>query len=162
MRIALASDHAGYEVRNQIIDFLKSAGHEVIDCGSQHSDSVDYPDYGIRAVQRVVEGKADRAVLLCGTGIGMSIVANKFPGIRCAVCTDLYAADQARRHNDTNVLALRMRNIDPLINVQILHIWLTTPFNGGRHKRRNEKIAHLESLNFKNPKGGKREKSKRR
>ncbi len=162
MRIALASDHAGYEVRNQIIDFLKSAGHEVIDCGSQHLDSVDYPDYGIRAVRAVVEGEADRAVLLCGTGIGMSIVANKFPGIRCAVCTDLYAADQARRHNDTNVLALRMRNIDPLINAQILHVWLTTPFNGGRHERRNEKIAHLESLNFKNPKGDKREKSKRR
>jgi ribose 5-phosphate isomerase B len=77
------------------------------------------------------------------------------------VCTDLYAADQARRHNDANVLALRTRNIDPLINVQILHAWLTTPFNGGRHKRRNEKIAHLESLNFKNLKGDKREKSKR-
>jgi ribose 5-phosphate isomerase B len=162
MRIALATDHAGYEVRPQIIDFLKKAGHEVIDCGSKQPDSVDYPDYGIKAVRAVIEGKADRAVLLCGTGIGMSIVANKFPGIRCAICTDLYAADQARRHNDTNVLALRTRNIDPLINVHILHTWLTTSFNGGRHQRRNEKIARLESMNFKILKGGKREKSKRR
>lgn len=162
MKIALASDHAGYEVRNQIIDFLKSAGHEVIDYGSQSPDSVDYPDYAIKGVRAVMEGKAHRAVLLCGTGIGMSIVANKFPGIRCAVCTDLYSADQARRHNDANVIALRARNIDPLINIQILHIWLSTPFSGGRHKRRNEKIARLESLNFRCAKGGKREKSKRR
>jgi ribose 5-phosphate isomerase B len=89
-------------------------------------------------------------------------VANKFPGIRCAACTDLYSADQARRHNDANVLALRTRNIDPLINAHILEIWLTTPFNGGRHQRRNDKIARLEALNFKDPKGEKREKSKRR
>jgi ribose 5-phosphate isomerase B len=144
MRITFANDHAGAEMRGRIIEYIKNLGHEVIDCGSDNEQSVDYPDYGALAVRAVTEGRAERAILLCGTGLGMCIVANKFPGIRCGTCTDLYTAKMSRTHNDTNVLSLRARNMELEKNLEIIKVWLEEEFEGGRHERRLAKISEIE------------------
>jgi ribose 5-phosphate isomerase B len=149
MKIAFANDHAGFAMRAPIINLLKSLGHEVLDCGSDSTESVDYPDYAACGARAVVEGRADRAILVCGTGMGMCIVANKFPGIRCTLCTDVYMARFARTHNNSNVLALRGREIDPALNLEIVKTWLELPFEGGRHERRLKKIAEIEKQNYK-------------
>ncbi|XEC95306.1 ribose 5-phosphate isomerase B [Paenibacillus tarimensis] len=145
MKIAIGADHAGYRLKDVIVPFIESLGHEVEDFGCDCSQSVDYPDYAIPVCERVADGKADRGILICGTGIGMSIAANKIPGIRCALVHDLFSAKATREHNDTNVLALGERVIGPGVAQEIIQIWLETPFSGGeRHIGRVNKVKQLE------------------
>ncbi len=144
MKIAVGNDHAGLGQREMVLRVVRSLGHETIDCGTESKRSVDYPDFAIAVAKKVASGEAQRGILVCGTGIGMSIVANKFPGIRCSVCTDIYGARMARAHNNANVLALRGREVDTAQNEEILRIWLTTQYEGGRHERRIDKITRME------------------
>ena len=144
MKIAFGNDHAGVNQREMIFRVVQALGHEIIDCGTNSPESVDYPDIAEQVTRMVVSGKAERGIIMCGTGIGMSMVANKFPGIRCSVCTDEYGARMARAHNNANVLALRGREFDAVKNEQIVRIWLTTHFEAGRHERRVHKIHLLE------------------
>ncbi len=144
MRIALGSDHRGLQVRARLAPLLERLGHEVSDFGTHESGSIDYPDIAALVANEVASHHVDRGILVCGTGIGMAIAANKFPGIRAATVHDEFEAEMCRRHNDVNVLCLSAdglgeRNIDSLIT-----IWLKTEFEGGRHARRLEKIADLE------------------
>jgi ribose 5-phosphate isomerase B len=144
MKIALASDHAGFQLKEKIKAHLLSAGHEISDRGCFDESSTDYPDFGVLAARDVSDGKADRAILVCGSGIGMSIVANKIKGVRAALCTSVVMAEMSRMHNDANVLCLGARYIDPPLALQMIHIWLKTPFEGGRHQRRVDKINLLD------------------
>ena len=144
MKIAIASDHAGVDLKSNIIQLLRQLQHELIDFGVHDRDSVDYPDYGIPVAEAVSEGKADRGVLICGTGIGMSIVANKFPQVRAALCYDVFTAKISRLHNDANILALGGRVLDNHKAQEIVKLWLTTGFDGGRHERRLKKIKEIE------------------
>ena len=139
MRVAFSNDHAGLDSRH-LIDELKAAGHEVVDYGVKTTDSVDYPDLAGPALRDLVDGKVDRAILVCGSGIGMSMVANRVVGVRCALCTDTYGAEMSRRHNNSNCLALRSRHQSEAENSEISRIWMATEFEGGRHERRVEKI----------------------
>ncbi len=147
MRIAIGSDHRGFNVKTRLIELLAGLGHEVVDQGTTSTQSVDYPDIASAVGRQVASGAVDRGILVCGTGIGMSITANKFAGVRAATCHDEITAEMSRRHNDVNVLCLSgdmigERNIDKLVNV-----WLTTEFEGGRHARRIAKINDLEKEN---------------
>jgi len=144
MIIALGNDHAGYTQREVVLRVIKDLEHQVLDLGCNSDASVDYPDIAEKVARKVMNGEAERGILICGTGIGMSLVANKFPGIRCSVCTDEYGARMARAHNNANVLALRGREIASEINERITYIWLSTLFEGGRHERRLSKISALE------------------
>ncbi len=146
MKIAVASDHRGFEFKQKIADILAKEGHEVVDFGTEDGEkSVDYPDYGSKAARAVAKGECERAVLICGTGIGMSLTANKIKGIRAAVGNDLYSTEMSRRHNDSNVLCIGADLIPPGPLVRkILHVWLTTPFEGERHTCRIKKIHELE------------------
>ncbi len=143
MIIALASDHAGFELKTKIKRFLEELDLTTDDFGTFKSESVDYPDYGILAARAVSLGKADRGILVCGTGIGMSIVANKVKGIRAALCTSLEMAEQSRRHVNSNVLVLGGRLIDHELALRIVAVWLKTPFEGERHLQRVIKIHQL-------------------
>lgn len=146
MKIAFGCDHAASSIREKIINEINKLGYEVIDFGTKTIDSVDYPDYAKKVVQAVLNKEADKGVLVCGTGIGMSIAANRFPQIRCALCTDLFSAEQSRLHNDANILALRARNQDVNLNLQILKTWLETPFsNEERHIKRIEKLTKINN-----------------
>ncbi|MBX5481672.1 MAG: ribose 5-phosphate isomerase B [Myxococcaceae bacterium] len=144
MKIAIASDHAGLRLKVELVELLLSRGHELDDLGTYNNDSVDYPDFATQVALAVREGRADRGVLICGTGIGMSIVANKYRGIRAAVCTSEFEAKMARAHNDANVLCLGQRVIGPGLAGTILQAFLDTPFEGGRHERRVQKIRDAE------------------
>lgn len=148
MKIAVANDHAGFPARQIILDTLEKTGHQVIDLGSPDDQAVDYPDYAEKACQAVARGEADRAVLVCGTGQGMAIAANKMPGIRAARCLSARDAELARSHNDSNVLALNGgwgEDSDTLSAIpDIIRVWLETEFLGGKHARRVEKISQLE------------------
>jgi len=144
MKIALANDHAGHSLREAVMETVRHEGHELIDFGHDGEDSVDYPDYARLAVEAVLRQQADRAILICGTGIGMCITANKFPGIRCALCYDVYSAEMARRHNNANVLALRGRLADANLARQIVEAFLREPFLQGRQQRRLDKIHQIE------------------
>jgi len=139
LKIAFSNDHAALESR-PLIKWLKDQGHEVDDFGTDSTASVDYPNMAAPALAELKEGKVERVVLVCGSGVGMSIVANRVPGIRCALVTDLYAAEMSRRHNNSNCLALRSRHQSEELNLQILKLWLETDFEGGRHERRIEEI----------------------
>jgi ribose 5-phosphate isomerase B len=139
LRIAFSNDHAAIESRD-LIDQLNAAGHEVVDYGVSSADRVDYPDVAVPALKDLVDHKVDRVVLVCGSGVGMSIVANRVPGVRCALAVDKYSAEMSRKHNNTNCLALRSRDQSAELNREILDLWLTTEFEGGRHDLRNEKI----------------------
>lgn len=143
MKIAVANDHAAVEAREAVIEEIRRLGHEPVDFGVRNAESVDYPDRAIEALGAFKRGEADRVVLLCGTGIGMSMVANKVSGVRCAVCTDEYGAEMSRAHNDANCLALRGREIGDDANRRIVRKWIETPFEGGRHQRRVDKIESL-------------------
>ncbi|WP_274654325.1 ribose 5-phosphate isomerase B [Paenibacillus humicola] len=146
MKIAIGADHAGYRLKDEIVPFIQSLGHEVTDVGCHCDQSVDYPDYALPACELVVSGKADRGILICGTGIGMSIAANKVAGIRCALVHDLFSAKATREHNDTNVLAMGERVIGPGVAQEIVRLWLETPFsNGERHRGRIDKVARIEA-----------------
>jgi ribose 5-phosphate isomerase B len=144
MQIGLACDHGGYELKEELKAFLKSLGIEPIDMGSFNEESVDYPDFGILVAEKVSRGELERGVLICGTGIGMSIVANKFPGVRAALANDLYSARCSREHNDANILVIGGRLIGRDLAREIVKVWLATPFAGGRHQRRIDKINALE------------------
>lgn len=144
MRIVIGSDHGGFDLKEAIKTWLGEWGHEVIDVGTHSRESCDYPDYAEKAAKMVVAGEADRGVLICGTGIGIGIAANKVRGIRCALCTDTYMATMSRAHNDANMLALGARVIGHGLAEAIVKIWLETPFEGGRHQRRLDKIHALE------------------
>jgi ribose 5-phosphate isomerase B len=144
MRIAIGSDHRGYAVKSRIIQQLQQLGHEVLDEGASGQKSVDYPEIASKVASKVSQHDVDRGILVCGTGIGMSIAANKFPGVRAASVRDEFEAELSRRHNDLNVLCLSgdmlgERNLEPLVDK-----WLNTDFEGGRHARRLQKIADLE------------------
>lgn len=143
MRIAAASDHAGCKVREELVHWLRGAGHDVEDLGPFDGNPVDYPDYAAHACRMVAKGGAERAVLVCGSGIGMAISANKIPGCRAAVLHNEYEAEMFRRHNDGNVVCFGARQQGPEIMERCLGIFLATPFDGGRHERRVEKIARL-------------------
>ncbi len=146
MKIAVGCDHRGYEAKELIKSVLKRNGHEVEDFGANQSKSCDYPDYAIPASLAVARGQVDTGVLICGSGIGMSITANKVKGIRAALCHDELAAQLARQHNDANVLCLPAMLInDPLIT-RIVETWLETEFTGGRHARRVEKMMDAENV----------------
>jgi len=145
VKIAIGADHAGYRLKDVVIPFIQQLGHEVEDLGCSCDQSVDYPDYAMSVCDRVVQGTADRGILICGTGIGMSIAANKIPGIRCALVHDLFSAQATREHNDTNVLALGERVVGPGVAQEIIRIWLETPFSQGeRHVGRVNKVKQLE------------------
>ncbi|MFO0869986.1 MAG: ribose 5-phosphate isomerase B [Pirellulales bacterium] len=144
MRIAIGSDHRGVALKSRLAGYLASLGHEVTDFGAHQGDAVDYPDIASCVGQAVAGGKAERGVLICGTGIGMAITANKLPGVRATTCSDEATAEICRRHNDVNVLCLAGSPEDPTRVERILAVWLETPFEGGRHARRLEKIAELE------------------
>jgi ribose 5-phosphate isomerase B len=144
MRIAIGSDHRGYHLKEKFTTILREGGHEVDDVGTSKTESVDYPDFAILAARKVSEGKADRGILICGTGIGMAITANKFPGVRAAPCTDEITAEISRMHNDLNVLCLPADMLSPRVTQRMLEIWMSTEFEGGRHARRVQKILDLE------------------
>ncbi|SDN60928.1 ribose 5-phosphate isomerase B [Fictibacillus solisalsi] len=144
MRVAIGSDHAGVELRQEIIEMMQKMGMEVFDAGCECSTSVDYPDYAIPVAEMVARNEADRGILICGTGIGMSITANKVKGIRCALVHDLFSAKATRLHNDSNVLAMGERVIGPGLALEIAKVWLTTEYEGGRHGRRVGKISDYE------------------
>lgn len=144
MKVAIASDHGGFNLKTEIISLLEELGYEFQDFGCHSTDSVDYPDYAQVVAEKVAKGEFDRGILVCGTGIGMSIAANKVPGIRCALVHDAFSARATREHNDSNILAMGERVIGPGLAREIVQIWLTTPFAGGRHERRVQKIGQLE------------------
>jgi len=145
MRIALGSDHAGFEQKNRLVEELTRDGYDVIDVGCADGvGSVDYPNYAVAASRHVTDGTADRAILVCGTGIGMAMTANKLPGIRAANATTPQFAQLARQHNDANVLTLSGRFVDAATNSAIAHTFLSTDYEGARHQQRLDKIAELE------------------
>ena len=144
MRIAVGSDHAGFNLKNQVIDYLNKLGHEVQDFGTYKNESCDYPDYAYAAALAVSNGEADRAIVICYTGIGVSIVANKVKGIRCSLVGSVEDAVLTREHNDSNCLALSAKNTPfPLVK-EIVDAWLATEFVGGRHLNRVNKIKIIE------------------
>jgi len=149
MKIAVASDHAGYDLKVGIMEFLAQRGREAKDFGSGAGEKVDYVDFGAAAVEKVCSAEFDRAILFCGTGLGMSIVANKFRGIRATACWDETTAEVSRSHNNSNCLTLGGRALSLDKAKRIVQVWLETEFEGGRHARRLEKIAALETRNFK-------------
>ena len=145
MKIAIASDHAAFELKDKIVQHLKELGHEPMDFGVYDDTSVDYPDYGVKVGKAVSEGEYERGVLLCGTGIGMSITANKFPGVRATLVYDNYTARMSRLHNDSNILVIGGRTTGISTAFDIVETWLTTPYEGGRHARRLKKISDLDN-----------------
>jgi len=147
MKIAIASDHRGYHLKEKVISLLKTKGHTMIDDGPSSEASVDYPDFGARVAKKVSAGEVDRGILICGTGIGMAISANKFPGVRAAACADEVTAELSRRHNDLNVLCLSGDLLSSRVTERLVEIWIDTEFEGGRHARRVDKIAELERAN---------------
>ncbi len=144
MRIAVGSDHRGTSIRHKILEFVAQLGHEVVDFGSNAEGPVDYPDIAQQVAHEVGNGDADRGILVCGTGIGMCIAANKVSGVRAAPCHDDLTAEMSRRHNDLNVLCLSADLLGEGIIHRMIEIWLTTPFEGGRHARRVDKITAIE------------------
>lgn len=150
MHVAVASDHRGVRVKGQIVNQLNSLGMDVLDMGPDDSESVDYPDFARTVCESVLDEKSHRGILICGTGIGMCIAANKFPGIRAVTCHDDVTAELSRRHNDANVMCLSADLLgDRLLN-RIVELWLKTEFEGGRHSRRLKKVTELESEYFRN------------
>lgn len=145
MKIAVGSDHRGVDVKSHISEAVRSLGHEAQDCGANTEESVDYPDYASRVAEAVSTGEADRGILVCGTGIGMCIVANKFDGVRAAPVHDDLTAQMSRQHNDANILCLSADLIGEQVLDRLIEIWLKTEFEGGRHQRRLDKISDIES-----------------
>lgn len=145
MKISLGCDHGGYELKESVKKHLENKGIEVIDVGTYGMDSVDYPDYGMQAALLVAKNEADKGIVICTTGIGISIAANKVKGIRCALCTDSYMAKMTRLHNDANMLALGAGVVGKNLALDIVDTWLDTEFEGGRHTKRVEKIMNIES-----------------
>jgi len=143
--VAMGADHAGVELKEELKSFLAGLGYEVRDVGTYGAEPVDYPDYAAAVARELISGKAQRGILMCGTGIGMSIVANRFPGVRAALCHDLRTAVMSRRHNDANCLVLGGRLLEKATAREIVKKWLHEPFDGGRHQVRLERIRELEA-----------------
>ena len=139
-RVALASDHAGFGLKEIIKEHLSDRGVTSVDLGTDSTQSVDYPDYARKVCEAVLNGSADKGILICGTGLGMSMMANRYKGIRGALCHDHFTARAARRHNDSNVLVLGGRILGTDLTKEIVDTWLDTPFEGGRHERRTSKF----------------------
>jgi ribose 5-phosphate isomerase B len=144
MLVAIGSDHAGLDLKKDVLDLLMDLGHEYADYGTDTPQSVDYPDFGEKVAEAVAGGKADRGILICGTGIGMSIVANKFHDIRAALCNDLFSAKMSRLHNDANILVMGGRIIGKDLAKAIVSTWMKTDFESGRHLNRLKKISLIE------------------
>ena len=145
MKIAIGADHAGFELKNQLGDVLRQSGHEVCDFGTNSAESTDYPDYAVPVAKAVASGTVERGVLICGSGVGMSIAANKVRGVRAALGSTLEEVRLTRAHNDANVLTLGARFTDPALARQLMQAFIETPFEGGRHERRVAKISQLEN-----------------
>lgn len=145
-KFAIACDHAGFELKESLKSSLKEDGIELLDLGPQNSDSVDYPDYGIKLAKAVSEDSGMNGIVICGTGIGMSIVVNRFPGIRGTLCNDVYTAKLCREHNDSNILILGGRVVGKGLALEIVKTWLSTPFEGGRHQKRLDKIKEIDLM----------------
>lgn len=144
MKIGIGSDHGGYELKKIIKEYLDEKDIEVIDYGTDSSESVDYPDFGKLVAQGVVSKEVDRGIVICGTGIGISIAANKVKGIRAALCNDSYSARMSMEHNNANVLALGARVLGEGLALDIVATWINSQFEGGRHQRRVNKISDIE------------------
>jgi ribose 5-phosphate isomerase B len=144
MKIAVASDHRGFQMKSLVLALLTDLGHDARDLGPNSDESVDYPDFAARVAEQVSRGEVDRGVLICGTGIGMCITANKFPHVRAATCHDELSAEASRRHNDVNVLCLSGDLLGEQLAARIVETWLKAEFEAGRHLRRIEKIDALE------------------
>ncbi len=146
MKLAIGADHGGFELKKEIVGFLKKIGNiEVVDFGTSGPDSVDYPDFGAKVSEAVSSGQADRGILICGTGIGMSIVANRYPKVRAALCHDHFTAKMSRQHNDANILVMGERVIGRGVACEIVQTWVETPFEGGRHQLRLDKIGKISA-----------------
>jgi ribose 5-phosphate isomerase B len=144
MKIALGSDHGGFQLKEEIRKYLEERGIAYQDYGTNSSESVDYPEFGMKVAEAVVTGECERGILCCGTGIGISISANKVPGIRCAVVTDTFSAQMSREHNNANVLALGERVVGVGLALKIVEVWLEAEFAGGRHGKRVNQIGDIE------------------
>ncbi len=140
MKIVIGADHAGFPMKEKVKAYLQERGAVVEDVGTYTEDSVDYTDFGRKVAAKVSEGASDRGILICGTGLGMSMVANRFRGVRAALANDLFSAIMSRRHNDSNILVMGGRLIGDALALQLVETWLETPFEGGRHQRRLEKM----------------------
>ena len=145
-QIVIGSDHAAYQLKEKIRQYLVERGMDINDVGTYSEDSVDYVDFGIKVSTMVSTGKYERGILLCGTGLGMSMVANKFPHVRAALCNDLFSAIMSRRHNNSNILVMGGRVIGEELARQIVKAWLETPFDGGRHQLRIKKFDRIEEM----------------
>ena len=145
MKIAIGCDHVGYELKKRVIDHLTEKGHEVVDFGTNSTERTDYPIYGEKAANAVASGECDRGIVICGTGIGISISANKVKGIRCVVCSEPYSALLSRQHNDTNMLAFGSCVVGGDLALMIVDAWLSGEYEGGRHARRVQMISDIEN-----------------
>jgi ribose 5-phosphate isomerase B len=151
-KIAIASDHGGFDLKKSVIAHLLNDDWEIDDLGPSNEDSVDYPDYGIKLAEIIANKKVERGIVICGTGVGMSIVVNRFPGIRGTLCSDNYTAKMCRKHNDSNILIMGGRVIGMGLASEIVDTWLNTAFEGGRHQRRLDKINEIDTnLKSKSP-----------
>lgn len=144
MKIAFGNDHTALELKREVAAYLKEQGHEILDCGTSSPESCDYPVYGERAALAVQSGKADCGILICGTGVGISLAANKVRGIRAVVCSEPYSAMLSKQHNNTNILAFGARVVGPELAKMIVDAWLNAEFLGGRHQRRVDQIMEIE------------------
>ncbi len=145
MKISIACDHGAYMLKNKVAQHLKNEGHEVVDFGTNGPESCDYPDFAAQAARAVAQGECERGIVLCTTGIGVSITANKIKGIRCALLSDVLSAKMTRLHNDTNMMALGAGIVGENLALEIVDTWISTPFSGeARHQRRIDKVMALE------------------
>ena len=144
MKIAIGNDHGGVELKQHLVQYLEEKGYEVVNFGSDVTDSTDYPIYAERVSKAVVSGECEKGILICGTGIGISISANKIHGVRCALCSEPVSAALARQHNDANIVAMGARTVGPVMAEGIVDVFLNTEFQGGRHQRRVDKIMMLD------------------
>lgn len=144
MKIGIGNDHSALELKAEIIEFLKEKGNEVVDYGTYTTESCDYPMYGEKVGRAVASGEVEKGILICGTGLGISLAANKVPGVRAAVCSEPYTARMSRAHNDCNVLAFGARVVGAELAKMIVEVWLDTEFEGGRHQRRVDMIMDIE------------------
>jgi len=152
MRVAVGCDHAGFPLKGTVVDVVSNAGHEVLDCGTDSTDSVDYPDFAAKVAHAVASGKADRGILVCGSGVGAAVAANKIRGIRASVCHDTYSAAQGVEHDDMNVLCLGGRIIGPAVVPDLVNAFLRARFSGEpRHQRRLDKVLRLEATGSPDP-----------
>ncbi len=147
LKLAIGCDHAGFELKEALLGYLRNKGISVEDFGTHSTENVDYPDYAVKVARAVASGSHTAGILICGTGIGMSIAANKVSGIRAALCTNNFMSEYSRRHNDANILCMGGRVLSPDEAFGIIDIWLRTPFEGGRHLRRLEKIEAIIGKN---------------